>query len=421
MRDRMQTGLMLLALLSTAWFAGRWAFAASAAPAGQPDPMRAAIHAGTCAEPGSEPDYALAGFERESGPGAAAGPLSSFSEVPVRLDTLLASPHALLITLGGELAATLACGDIDDLSGGLILGVELVEQADSGVSGLGLILDDGTVTRVSVILDDAVAAPLEPVASPLPQATPIASGPTPTPGDVEPAPTSRAGFPIPLPPVSAETPAAPTVPPDLGEPTPTPAAAGVPPAAATSVISSIPIGLPPIAQGTTPTPPPGPPVAAGDALTAYASEEFGYSVAIPAGWTLLSPPAVRPGFDQIVLTNGQSQVSITVFNNPSIPDATACIDDNYGFMRSLPQTVLIVPHEGPEAGLATRSPELTIELWDMVLLNGDNEHWPITYYNECRSLGPGQGVLLLAHEARQEIYAEQAVERDRLFGGVVMP
>lgn len=418
MRDRRLTALMLLALLSAGWFGGRWALATSAAPAGQPAPVQAAIHPGTCAAPEPEPAHILEAFDRASGPGEADGPLSSFSEVPVRLDGLLASPHAVLVTLGGDLAATLACGEIEDVSGGVILAIELVEQNDSGVSGLGLILDDGTVTRVSVILDEAAGASPQPVASPVGQATPIGSEPATTPGVAEPTATAGSGFPVPLPSVAAETPVVPpTVLPVSGEPTPTPAGADVTPTPASGVVPSIPIGLPPIAQGTTAVQQPTN-VAGGEA-TEYASEEFGYTIAIPAGWAFLEPPQAEPGFDRIVLGNGQSVVSLTAFS--STMDAAACIDNNYQFLRGQAQTVLIVPHDGPESALATRSPQQTIELWETVILDDQNENLPLTYYNECRTLGTGEHVLLMTHEAPREVYPEQAVERDHLFSGIVLP
>lgn len=405
MRDRTLTVLMVLALLATGWFAGRWALVSSAAPAVQMELAQAAIHPGICAAPDPERAHVLAPFERSSGPGQADGPLSSFSELPVRLEALLETPHVMLVTLGGDPAATLACGEIEDLSGGVILGIELVEVENSGVSGLGLILDDGTVTRVSIILDEPVGTPAEPVASPVGQATPVDALPTQRPDepDVTPTPSQRDLTPTPAGPDETPTPAA-------TDETPTPTPASV-------VIPSIPIGLPPIAQGTTPTPEPisEPP---GD-LTEYVSEEFGYSVAIPDGWRLFDHPQVQPGFDRISLTNGESLLNITGVSN--VTDAATCVDNNYRLVRGLSRTVLIVPHEGPQSALATRSPELTIELWDMVILDDQDENLPITYYNECRALGDGAGVLLLTHDAPRDSYAEQAVERDLLFSGVVMP
>ena len=403
MRDRTLTVLMVLALLATGWFAGRWALATSAAPAVQLELAQAAIHPGICAAPDPEPAHVLAPFDRSSGPGQADGPLSSFSELPVRLEALLETPHVMLVTLGGDPAATLACGEIEDLSGGVILGIELVEVGGSGVTGLGLILDDGTVTRVSIILDEPVNTPPEPVASPVGQATPVDAPPTQRPGgpDVTPTPSQQDVTPTPA--ATDETPA------PAGEtPTPTPAS---------SIIPSIPIGLPPIAQGTTPTPEP---ISEPDAdLTEYTSEEFGYSVAIPDGWRLVDQPQVQTGVDRISLSNGESRVNITGVSN--VTDAATCVDNNYRFVRGLPGIVLIVPHEGPESGLVTRSPELTIELWDMVILDDQDENLPIIYYTECRALANGAGVLLLTHEAPRDAYAEQAVERDRLFSGVVMP
>ncbi len=416
LRDRTLTVLMLVALVAAGWFAGRWTLMTPVASAVQLEPVQAAIHPGTCAEPEPEPAHALEAFDRESGPGESTAPLSSFSELPIGLDNLLESPHAVLVTVGGDLGATLACGEIEDVSGGVILAIELVAQNGSGVSGLGLILDDGTVTRVSVILDEGAGAPPVPATSPVAQATPITSSPTPASSAVEPSATERSGFPIPLPSAVAETPEPPpTVATVEGDPMPTAPGTDVAPTPASGVIPSIPIGLPPIAQGTTPEPS----AVAGGEATEYASQEFGYSISIPAGWSFRVAPQAEPGFDQIVLTNGVSTVTVSGFGDTT--DAATCVDENYEFLRQQAKTVLIVPHEGPDAALATRGPQRTVEIWDMVILDTQNENLPLTYYNECRALGTGQGVLLLTHEAPRDVYLAQAVERDRLFSSLVMP
>ena len=87
---------------------------------------------------------------------------SSFTTVPVTLDVLLATPHAINAHLSPEAIDTyIACGEIGgifDINGQLIIGLR--ESSGSGYTGIAFLIpgDDGASTNVSVFLAPVLGA-----------------------------------------------------------------------------------------------------------------------------------------------------------------------------------------------------------------------------------------------------------------------
>src|SRR4051812_10744343 len=114
--------------------------------------MEAAIHAGTCANPSPVP-FALLNALVPAGSSDTAGvPLFSNTDAPVTLTDLLSSPHAVLVTLGGDVDALLACGDLGKATGAGSASVDVHEENASGYSGVGLLTATGETTQVSLVL-----------------------------------------------------------------------------------------------------------------------------------------------------------------------------------------------------------------------------------------------------------------------------
>jgi hypothetical protein len=426
MLDRKLAAVGLLAILSVVWSAGARTFATLAAPAGQVELMRGAIHAGSCRTAEGQPIAVLESFTRSGAPDDTAAPLLSYTDAPVPLSDLLASPHAMLITVGGDRNALLACGDIRGPAGAPTANVDLSEQNSSGLSGIALLIGNADITQISIIMNEAGALVATPVAgTPGTPGTPVAGSPTaasPSP-TAEASPTASIGFPIPtIPggPTATATPGAPTpapgqLTPGPGAPTPTAAAGGAP---------SIPIFLPPIAGQVTPVvtevaPTEAVATPAGTTLTTYTSTEFGYAVAIPAGWEYSGEPEVEPGRDAILLENGVSSVGITGRTSPLA--APECVDEHFNYLRTLPDVNLIVPHTGPDAALRMRTPERAIEVWDFTVVNMFNQLVPYTLYVECRVLVADQANLLVVHQAPAAEYQAQVSLRDELLRGLSLP
>jgi hypothetical protein len=176
-------------------------------------------------------------------------PLLSYTEAPVALTDLLAAPHALLATLGGDVDAALACGDLDASDQDGALSVELREQNDSGFTGAALLTSAGETSRITVVLAETPPAP------------PITPSPTPP-----------------------ETPGLDAT-----------AAAGTPePASATPILDGTPVAGTPT-TGEAPSSP-------------YTSELFGYAIAFDPSWQVVHGPEVDATSDYIVLSNGTSFV-----------------------------------------------------------------------------------------------------------------
>ena len=420
MLDRKLTTVGLLAILSVLGLAGARTFSTAAAPAAQFELVRGAIHTGTCLNAAQPAVATLESFTRSGAPNDTAAPLLSTTEAPVALSDLLAAPHALLVTVGGDRGALLACGEIEGAAGGPTANVELSERNDSGLSGIALLLGSESVTQVSVILNveleagqaatPVVGAQGTPatLASPTAEATVLAGSPT----AAAASPTAQAGFPIPTPgSITGGPPATPTG----GEQTPT--VTGDEPTAAAGG-PTIPIFLPPVAQ-VTPTGTEAPPTAVGTTAGTYTSQEFGYSLVIPAGWDFLRPPQVEAGLDYIQIGNGES--SIDFGGVASSRTATECLDIHYDYVRGLPAVTLVLPHTGADAALTTRTPERAIEVWDVTIVDEQGQLVPLTVYADCRVLVPGQSILLTTHEAPVATYASQAPLREEVYWGLTLP
>lgn len=138
------------------------------------------IHVGSCAELDPNPAYPLADVgpvSPEAEPGAVEMGASSLD---VTLDELLANPFAINVHESAEnIANYIACGDIAGpvVDGTLIVG--LLEQNDSGYSGVAVLTTTetgGTEVRVYLgegLTSGAAAAQASPVASPA-VASPVA-------------------------------------------------------------------------------------------------------------------------------------------------------------------------------------------------------------------------------------------------------
>jgi hypothetical protein len=140
--------------------------ATNAAVSAQVGMMQAAIHSGSCANPAPIPFALLNDLTPSGEADNAAAPLASNTEAQVAFDNLLATPHAILVTLGGDVDALLACGDLGDQIQPGTLTVELQEENDSGYAGVALLTAAGDTTRVSLLLAE------------VPQLPPVAATPT---------------------------------------------------------------------------------------------------------------------------------------------------------------------------------------------------------------------------------------------------
>ena len=375
-------GVMALALvLATGLSLGR---NSGAAPALQSELLRAGIFSGDCAALGDAAVAPLAPFTQlatDSGPGS---PLTSFTEAAAPLADLVARPHAIAVTIGGDRNALLVCGEIP--AGPPVtqpLAVPLAQMNDSGLTGLALLIGTAEITQISVMLTEEAFAATAPAGT-APAASPVASpvagatdGATPD-GDLA---TPPAGTPVPV----------------------------TPDASPRSGLPDFPIMLPPL-----PSPSPVPP-----AVEEYVSAEFGYSLAIPAEWRLASPPEVAPGAEYLALTNGTSLVELLAV--ASDRDAPGCLDVYYGQVRELAGLTLLMPHSGPAAAATTSSPTRAIELWDVALVTPDGERQERTMYVDCQVLANGSGILLLVQQAPAAAYATEAAAREELIAGLRLP
>jgi hypothetical protein len=216
---------------------------AEVARAAQPGLIGAAIYAGGCDDP-HLPAMALNAFApapQAPGPDA---PLISSTDIPMTASDLVASPHAILILLGGDLDAILACGELGERFGVGPLVVDLTEANGSGYSGVGLLTAGPDTTQVAVLLAEQ------------PRRLPIIGG-TPSPGAATPVAPGT------LTPAASPTPTAPA-----SSPTPT----------ATAVTSP------------------------------YVSEQFGYQIAFGAPWQIAFGPQTNDTSDYIAFSNGVSVV-----------------------------------------------------------------------------------------------------------------
>ena len=165
------SALALLTLLSAST---PGALAQEATPAAEeatpvaeaPVPRPVHIHTGDCAQLG-EVVYPLTDLVAPVGVGGgqadeAAQAESSFSTVPVTLETLLAGDHAINAHLSAdEIGTYIACGEIGgvlDVNGALIVGLR--ESSDSGFTGIAFLAPagDGVSTNVSVFIAPVLGA-----------------------------------------------------------------------------------------------------------------------------------------------------------------------------------------------------------------------------------------------------------------------
>jgi hypothetical protein len=124
------------------------------------------IHSGSCAQLG---DVVQPLTDLTAPTGAAVGQAdtaavaeSSFTNVPLTLDAILAADHAINAHLSAEEIGTyIACGDIGgvlDANGALIVGLH--EDSDSGYTGIAFLAPgaDGASTDVSVFIAPVLGA-----------------------------------------------------------------------------------------------------------------------------------------------------------------------------------------------------------------------------------------------------------------------
>jgi hypothetical protein len=368
MRMRTLVAVVLLVLASAALTGVGQQAPSIAAPLDQIGMLRAAIHAGSCADPETTVVLALNPLAPSGQPEDAAAPLLSYTEAPVSVGDLSASPHALIVSLGGDVDAAIACGDLDGDAEGGLLSVTLREQNASGFAGVALLTDAGGASRISVVLAETPHIPSTP--------------PSPPP----------VGTPLPI-----ETPS-----PDQ-------------PPAVFPGLTPAPIVTPPAPAGETP-------VAGPSQESPYVSEQFGYAVAFDPPWQVVLGPEVDATSDYIVLSNGTSFVDFLGF--AAELSAPACMDRLYDeVVLTRPGLRLVVPHAGSDRGAMISTPEQTIEVWDITYLDEAGESVPVTFYANCTVLQvqDGQSVLLTTHESPRDEYAAQAALREQLYAGVSLP
>jgi hypothetical protein len=342
-----------------------------AAPGTQVGMMRVAIHPGSCADTAPAPVVVLNNPVPSGSPDDPSAPLLSYTEAPVALTDLLSAPHALVVTLGGDIDAALACGDLEDSDQDGMLSVDLREQNDSGFTGVALLTAAGETSRISIVLAETPPTPLAPT-SPTPPETPGAEA------------TPRAGTPEP----ASETP----------------------------VAAETPVGIPISAL----TPAAETPIAGEAPGSPYTSEQFGYTIAFDPPWQVVLGPEVDATSDYIVLSNGTSFVDFLGLAEDWT--APTCMDQVYEqIVLTRPGLHSVVPHVGRDSGATMSTPEQAIEVWDIKYTNQAGQPVAVTFYANCLVLQPGQAVFLTTHEAPQDEYAAQAELREQLYSGVSLP
>src|SRR5687768_11641045 len=127
MRTRTTVVVALMALGPMVWAGVGQPTPADATPRAQVGTMRVATHPGSCVDTAPVAVVALNNPVPSGSPDDLSAPLLSYTEAPVALTDLLAAPHALLVTLGGDIDAALACGDLDASDQDGALSVELRE------------------------------------------------------------------------------------------------------------------------------------------------------------------------------------------------------------------------------------------------------------------------------------------------------
>jgi hypothetical protein len=377
MRMRTTVVVALLVLASTVWAGGQLT-PTGAAPRTQVGLMRVAIHPGSCADTAPVPVVFLNNPAPSGPPDNLSAPLLSYTEAPVALADLLDAPHAVLVTLGGDIDAALACGDLEESGQDGTLSVDLRQQNDSGFTGVALLTAAGETTRISVVLAETPLLPA--TTSPTPPVTPGSDA------------TAAAGIPeaASATPIAAETP--------VGIPIP-----GLTPAAQTPVAAT-----------------PESPVTGEAAGSPYTSEQFGYTIAFDPPWQVVYGPEVDATSDYIVLSNGTSFVDFLGLAQDWT--APTCMDRVYEqVVLTRPGLHSVVPHVGRDSDAAISTPEQAIEIWDITYLDEAGQSVASTYYANCLVLQPGQAVLLTTHEAPRDDYAAQAELREQLYSGVSLP
>jgi hypothetical protein len=169
-RIRLLAGIALLAL------------ATGMAPvrAQEPAPgLSAAIQAGTCAAAGEvagQLTVPVVAAGAAAGSGDATRAATSYTAVPLALDALLASPHAILARSGDD--TVVACGEVGgamDPGGALTIGLRPAEgSAYSGIAYLAPVAGDPSQTGISLFLAETVVVPpsVPPTVAPTPTPAP---------------------------------------------------------------------------------------------------------------------------------------------------------------------------------------------------------------------------------------------------------
>ena len=365
MRNIRTMGLVVLVSVALAGAGQLFSSPSNAALSAQVGMMGATIHAGTCANPSPVPFTLLNALVPAGSSDSVSAPLFSNTDAPVTLTDLVFSPHAILVTLGGDVDALLACGDLDKATGTGSVSVDIHEENSSGYSGVALLTATGETTQVSVVLAQMV--PQAPVAA---------------------SPTSQG----PATPVAIATP----------ETTPE---GGVPP-----------IVLPPTATVPSVTPV-GPPTSA--AGSPYVSQLFGYSIAFTDPWQIVAGPDVSDSVDYIQLSDGASNVDFVGLAEGLTP--SACMDRIYDqvILHGIEGLVLVGPHVGGEPTVST--PQEAVEVWDFSFIADNGQRYDNTFYARCIVLEPGQSVLLITQESPQTAYPAEAALREELFQGLTLP
>ena len=120
MRNIRAVGLVVLLSVVLAGAGQLVSSPANAALPAQVGMMGVAVHAGSCVNPSPVPFALLNALVPAGSSDSAGAPLFSNTDAPVTLTDLLSSPHAILVTLGGDVDALLACGDLDSATGSWI-------------------------------------------------------------------------------------------------------------------------------------------------------------------------------------------------------------------------------------------------------------------------------------------------------------
>jgi hypothetical protein len=119
-------------------------------------PFPAFIVAGTCADPNERTTYNLidpGSEEAGDDPTGASGAIPvwrSMTSIRVRLDDLLAEPHALVVHAGGSNDAMIACGEIGGILTDGSTAFGLREQNGSGYAGIATLTGADAQTSVNV-------------------------------------------------------------------------------------------------------------------------------------------------------------------------------------------------------------------------------------------------------------------------------